>query len=185
MNIKGYVEFIVRDKNGRVISKRKRRSHSFVKQFTQGKRGEWRQGTAPESNVRDTTNNLRDTYGRWYIDAPANNSLYGIVVGTGTTAVDASDYKLATQIVHGTETGQLSHKIMEFDAFQLVGQIHSFRSKRLFVNDSGATITIGECGIYGLYTYYFCIVRDVVSPTVNVGATQSLEVRYTFQVTTS
>jgi len=80
--------------------------------------------------------------------AAAAVDTYGIVVGTGNTAVTLTDTKLQTKISHGIGAGQLSYGAHGFVAATLSGNEYFFEINRLFSNSSGATITINEVGIY-------------------------------------
>jgi len=159
-------------------------SESFLKQWVQREKAVFQ--ASAESGAKTTSGTLAgisNTGGQ--IAAPAGNTAYGIVVGTGNAAVAIDDYKLGTQILHGSGAGQLDHKAVTFDAFQVVGSVASFRSKRQFENLSGSTITITESGLYVWFngTYYFCTLRDLLTTPFNILNTQIAEFRYTFKAT--
>ncbi len=123
------------------------------------------------------------------IDGVADDDDMGIVVGTGTTAENNSDYALDTQIAHGTGAGQLQYGSVSIAAPSVTGSNADVVVTRTFVNGSGASITVKEIGVYcRTYTIlpaykYFCIVRDVLVSPVEVGNGQTLTVQYTFRVT--
>jgi hypothetical protein len=160
----------------------KQRSRSFVQQWIQGMRALLTY--ANEANVRNTANALvNHSYAGMYIKAALGDATLGVVLGTGDTPVTISDYKLETQIAHGNGAGQLYHAIMVFDAFEVVGSTARFKSKRLFSNNSGNTITVKESGLYGSDTSAnrFCYVRDVLASPQDILNGQTIEVRYTLQ----
>ena len=112
---------IIKDKDGKIIKVHKQRSHSFVSNFlsllasslaapyflkstsnsygyyfriTNGDYAAYHPGYA----VTDTVFSLNDG---------ANDSTYGIVVGSGTATPSPNDYALGNQITNGTGSGQL------------------------------------------------------------------------------
>jgi len=159
-------------------------SKSFLKQWVQATRGIWGQTT--ESNTKDTGGVLRVCNpANFRITAAAGDATHGIALGTGTAAVAIDNYKLQTQINHGSGAGQLDHKAQTLDAFQVVGSVASFRNRRQFENLSGSTITVKETGIYARDSVgqYFCTVRDLLVSTQDVLNGQIIEARYTFRAT--
>ncbi len=112
----------------------------------------------------------------------------GIVVGTGDTAVTAVDFGLVTKVAHGGTSGKLQHFGHFISDVVESNPNASFYIERIFRNDSGGTITIKEVGIYTTNTqdasaYPFCILRDVISPTIDVDNGEYLKVKYIIQVT--
>ena len=152
-----------------------------------------------------------DAYTEWYASAttyygggtpmgcfaPDNDSSYGIVVGNGTNAVVINDYKLASQITHGTSSGQL-----DYDTHTLIGPTVDtqnnkayFSFVRSFVNRSGSTITVSECGIIARNYWKdgggvrqdvkYLIIRDLINPPIQVPNTATLTITYYFEVSLS
>lgn len=195
-------EVEVRDKNGKILSKEKRESQSLLTAFLK-----WLYTwlTTSDGAVGGSTQTLNDTgnqgrtipytgattymgrLGGWL--GLAAQSLNGIVVGSGTTAVTPADPALVTQLAQGTGANQLVHGAQSVEAVSVVALVSSVRSTRTFTNNSAGAITVREIGWYwvqydtGPAVRYFCGARDVlVTPqTVPIGAT--LTVRYTFSVT--
>lgn len=159
----------VADRQGRLTHRLTRPSRSYVRAFIDWMYSHFSQlGVAL---VPDTlgVNRTIANYGQMASLGPNDNSLFGLVLGTGTGAVLITDNKLGTQIVHGVLPNTLDHQLGEVLGETTVGGTRSFQTRRLFVNASGATITVKECGIYGFNNpFYFCLVRDLVSPTVNI-----------------
>jgi len=127
------------------------------------------------------------------LDAPDNDASYGTVVGTGTTAPTPTDYTLEAKIPHGTGAGQLDYSAVTVEAV-VVDTKSVIKIIRNFTNLSGATITVSEAGIivsylmYGRFagTYYtykwkFLIIRDVISPAVDVPDGYTLKVTYSLE----
>lgn len=122
----------------------------------------------------------------------------GIVVGTGNTAVTPIDFKLVTQVAHGTGSGQLEHYGCWTTNYQVNSGTQSctFDIERIFRNGSGGNITLNEMGIYYVMGQFghssstlwsFCIVRDVLgtasgTTTVTVNDGEYLKIKYTFKI---
>ena len=82
--------------------------------------------------------------------APDNDSSYGIVVGNGTNAVVINDYKLASQITHGTSAGQLDYNVstISYSVDTSVSPaVFNITLSRTFTNSSGGNVNINEVGI--------------------------------------
>lgn len=159
-------------------------SRSFLKQWPQCIKGIVH--ATDETNVKDIAGTLQTfSYTIFGWKGLAAETTRGIVLGTGTTAVAIDDYKLQTQIAHGSGAGQLDHKLQTVDAFQVVGGVASFRMRRQFENLSGGTITIKEAGIYArdALNHNICVVRDVLASTQDVLNGHIIEARYTFNAT--
>ncbi|MFA5187490.1 MAG: hypothetical protein WC551_13505 [Patescibacteria group bacterium] len=142
-------------------------------------------------NVKDTGNTDRDVYHK-----PGNNLSYlldcagtvglntfGIVVGTGNTAPDITDYQLQTIVAHGVAGGQLQYSAVSFGAPAADDTTSQLTITRNFANASGGAISVEELGIYcrcldtAGSTRYFCIVRDVTGG-IAVPNGQTLTVNY-------
>ena len=107
----------------------------------------------------------------------------GIQVGTNNTAVTLTDYKLNTKILHGTTSGKLEHLGTYVRNLTVGASTASFDLECMFKNAHATdSVVIAESGIYGVNSYYFCLVRDVLASTVTVAAGEYLLVTYTIQV---
>ena len=121
--------------------------------------------------------------GTFKVNAPAANSTYGLVVGTGTTPVTIQDYKLQTQILNGSGAGQLAHQISVVTAMQNGADYSQFQIQRNFINQSGSSITVKETGLYVIHqTYFYCIVRDLTGDIV-VANGKTLAMQYYIKTT--
>lgn len=116
-----------------------------------------------------------------------NNSVYGIVVGTGATAFSAEHYILAAQITSGIGTGQLSYQAQPattatYDNTE-GAEKWTCTQARVFNNNSGASITVKETGII-IYNgnNAFLAERSVLDPTVTVPNGAQLTVTYNFSM---
>lgn len=120
----------------------------------------------------------------------AGNTNIGIVVGTGTAPENFGDHCLAAIVPHGTGTGQMQYNEMTAGTLTWDSTNKKFVQvlERLFVNNSGATITITEAGIYAYFyalsgaNFYAMIARDVLSPAIEVPNSSQLRVTYTIEL---
>lgn len=195
-------EVVVRDKNGKVLSRQKRVSKSLLRAFMYWLLSKFtmtaKEGFASAWSTIDTGNTSRTfpyttaasgegNYG--YFGALVNIEATGLRVGTGTNAVTPTDYELQSKIAHGSGGGQMVYGAQTYEAVEVVGTTSRFRITRVFTNNSGASITVREIGgalgerDSGAIERFVLYIRDVlVSPsTVPDGA--SLTVRYRFSVT--
>jgi hypothetical protein len=198
-----YVELELKDENGRVLHRRRFRSHSYLNQFIAMLRGimyhTFGSTNAGNTAVVDTSNTSRNYpsssgylyYSGMPLNCPSASSEYGLVVGSGTTPNTATTYALQSLISHGTGSGQLSYGSHTFEALTTSDSTIYFRIIRTFTNYSGASITVNEIGLYakaydsGNTARIFCIARDVLTTGVTVDNGKTLTVRYIPSVTVS
>jgi hypothetical protein len=127
---------------------------------------------------------------------PSSSENNGIVIGTGTTAVDATDTSLETPIADGIASGEMEHFTCGVGNFATVSTTASFDIERLFRNSSGDAIVINEVGIYSVvtntatgfetgnpYLRHVCMLRDVLSSGFSVPDGEYLRVVYTISFT--
>ena len=120
----------------------------------------------------------------------------GPVVGTGTTAVTQTDYQLAARVPHA-DTGQpggLVHLGAFAEGFEedAVAGTAGFDVKRMFVNASGADVTVTEAGLnvgggfddntYDDVRYAYMIARDVLDQPVTIPDGEALMLTYRVEV---
>lgn len=192
MHIKAYITTELFDRDGKLLWRRRRRSRSFVKAFLAL--------LLTQMNSEVNTEGVADTGGteRTIVDnvlsfraiAGAGTTDVGIVVGTGQTAVNASDYALGTLIAHGITAGKLSYSAQFHGSLSVADPNVSFTEYRDLTNSSPGTITVWEEALYvagydsGGATRYFCAIRDVESSGIAVAVGQNLRVTYTIQTST-
>lgn len=128
--------------------------------------------------------------GKFFMGLNAGEGIdeYGIVVGSGTTAVDVADYKLGTLYAHGMAASNLYYKGTTFGALTYVNSntTAQWTLTRYFYNLSGGELDVSEYALYGLSdvsgsSVYFCLSRDVLT-TVTLKAGQGLKMEYTLEV---
>ena len=151
-----YYQMEIRDTQTQKLIRRTRkyRSRSFVGNFLKHIRGLFL-GNTNIAGVIDTTNTSRTlrnpgSGGNWMIiDAfTTDNDDEGIVVGSGTTAVDMSDFAMATLIVDGSSSGQLIYDASSSLSAVSVGALQStFTITKSFGNTSGGDVSVNETGI--------------------------------------
>jgi len=190
------LELEVRDKEGKITEKRRIKANSLLRNFAQTLVAFFA-GTSLRVWMYDTgyTNrNLFIAYGSYayaffFVNAGATVDYYGIQVGSGVTTVSRDDYRLATPIVHGSGSGQLSYGATTIEDVNGTPPQSRFRVLRTFSNDSGAAIIVYEIGLVyrtqvAAATFYNIMIgRDVLPTPVNVPAGSSLTTRYIFAVT--
>lgn len=176
---------IVKDKHGKVVAKQQGVAHSFIRQHTDLKFAMLRYPTA--NNVKDTGGVNRSIVGGYSTlncNAPADETDYGIRVGTGNTAVTIEDYQLETPIAQGVGAGQMDYLVNVIN-LPVVGALDSkFEVKRTVYNGSGASIIVKEIGIYVQLdnNYEGCVARDVLGADVTVSDGGSITVFYYIRV---
>ena len=215
---------IVKDKDGKIIKVHKQHSHSFVSNFlaiiastlassyfqsinnttygyffilTNGSYAQYN----PDTYVFNALLNLNDK---------ANDSTYGIVVGTGTATPTPNDYALGNQIQNGTGNGQLvygAHTINPAPVsngsiswyttttppssglLPVSGNTTSWQISRTFQNQSGASITVSEVGLItetftGTEGVFALLAHDLLSSPITIPNNAVLTIVYTISVST-
>jgi hypothetical protein len=111
----------------------------------------------------------------------------GILIGTGTAAVSAQDYYLATRINHGTGAGEMEYFGGIINGVVISGSDSYFDIERIFRNGSGNPIIIKEYGFSAIARFYpTLIIRDSYSDAgdwVTVADGEYLKVTYRIKVT--
>jgi len=181
------LELTVKDKNGKITEHRVMPSKSFVRQFLELL---WIQAYQVSELVCEdirTTGNIVEGIPESGIlfnsNALVNDDVYGIIVGSGTTAPTISDYALETAIAHGAGAGQLQYSAVTFGAPASDATTSQFTITRDFANASGGAITVNEIGLYVKayrynIDYYFLTIRDVIGGGISVPNGQTLTVNY-------
>jgi len=197
-----YYSLTVKDKNGKVKKKITHRlSHSFTKQFLQyfAALSMHRILVTEGSTAMLDTGNASRTFSAaagatysghvWCMMGAEDQAGYGIVVGTGTNAESVSDYALQTICAQGTGVNNLAYARGVYVPISVIGSDVFFSTIRTMINNSLATVTVTEIGIY-IASYdsapaqrYVCLVRDKLAAGVDVDVGEILTVEYTFKTT--
>jgi hypothetical protein len=124
--------------------------------------------------------------GSGFFNSTANNSLFGIVVGTSDTPFYSEDYCLYENIDSGIESGRLNYnyQIAPVTTYDSIAKKWTTVHKRIFNNNSGAAIIVRETGLVyngmgssGLLGYVL-MARDVLETAVEIPVGGQLTVEY-------
>jgi hypothetical protein len=202
-NIGLYYEVILRDSNGKIVKRFKRKSKSWVRGFIAVLRAYMIQrygasvttvGVTDESgasrSIPDTSPPSPLSVVYICTNADTGDVGQGIVVGSSDTANTLTTYALGSKIGHGTGSGQLVYSAMTIeDITNPSGNILQFRLTRVFTNNSGADITVREMGLLakiidsGGNARSFLLARDVLSSAITIPDGYSLTLRYIIKIT--
>lgn len=193
-------ELEVKDKNGKTLIRKTGISRSLLRNFMYWLQSKFQiniLATQSTWTAPDTTNTSR-TFASGaglvegyfgYFGAASNLSTKGLRIGILNTAVNPTDFELASLINHGASAGQMVYGTQSYEAVTVVGQTTSFRISRPFTNNSGNTITIKEIGAVfgegdtGSVERFLLYLRDVLPASVAVPDGSTFTLRYTFSVT--
>ena len=176
---------VVRDRHGKIVSRERRKSKSFLKQWNQLVYVQMSQLVL--DGITDTGGVSRiigKSALNFRMTGAAGVTDYGIRVGTGNTPVAIDDYALETPIAEGTGAGQMEHLVCTIATSVVAAPSCSFLVSRAIVNNSGAEITVREAGIYMMmYDSYSCATRDVFATPQVVPNGGSIVINWTLRVT--
>lgn len=221
--IRGLIDIEVRDCKGIIVKKGRHKMRSFVNNFMKVLEafirarggvlypygGLYCSASIVKPDGSSATIAIEyypgDTYGGGTaiaLVAPDNDASYGIVVGSGTTTVDLNNYALASQIPHGSGSGQLDYDAVSISDLGLDTSVsppvYRIRLVRGFKNLSGGDVTINEVGLiarnywkrynvsagvgYIDYDVKYMIARDVLPTSYTVPSGGSAVVAVTVEV---
>jgi hypothetical protein len=192
-----WIEYEVKDKDGKLLDKGKIKSQSWVGNIIaliSCLFNIWGTGvssyvsTASRSDLIDTSNTarpLRIAVSSATIamggNAPAGETTAGIVVGSSNTPVAIDQYSLQALIAHGTGAGQLQYGATTVDPIVKTATTWTLRIIRTFTNGSGATVTVYELGLYLKVCFdgqTIMLARDVPATPITVPDASTLTLRY-------
>jgi hypothetical protein len=170
--------YITVSKDGKVLKRVK--AKSFIQAFIFGL---FTQINGSQAACIDVGNAPRATQGyasNLNCVVPAGTKDRGIVVGTTSTPVVVTDYKLAAQNL------TLTHGGSAVSGWGVVGNICQATLTRAFTNNTGGDIAIEEVGIYtyiwdGAALRYYCLERTILS--FLIPNTETRTITYTIRVT--
>lgn len=139
--------------------------------------------TLPAKSYWDESNR-----GMGRINGGAGEENYGIVVGYIDTDLWPESYEdrlLPGRIDHGTGAGELEYGAQQWNAVAEIGSNIDWVLYRDFTNNSGATVTINEIGIYAHFNYaeYCCYARDVLDSGIDIPNGDTLRITYVYRTT--
>jgi hypothetical protein len=188
--LKCEIELELRDKDGKLLEKRKFPSHTYVVPFFTLLDAHFavRDMVITKIDGTSAATSIGNTYAAWdfQVNAGYGDTSKGIVIGTSDFPYSPTQYKLQSIISHGSSSGQMLYSVQTIDQPQMVTDGYRLVLSRVFTNVSGASITVKEIGVY--MTAYnvgsLMMARDVITPVI-VANGQSLTVRYIISITSS
>lgn len=172
---------IHRDKNDKILHEEFGEAHSLLRAFN---RATYAYFNGPSVSIVNTSNVSQnwDTGDTMRSDAAAGTTTYGVVVGTGTTAVAIDDYAVETIIAHGTGTGQLDYGVSTNTTYESASEDYVL-CQRVVTNLNAASLSVTESGLYVHNgSYFFCIARDVFASAYTLANGDTLTVQYFIKV---
>lgn len=179
------------DKYGNKTMEKQFKANSIVNAFIALLQAQFLAGLGSTISVKDTGGTIRNiyngnqSYNAMHVNSPAGDTSYGIVVGSGTNAVNINNYQLQTLITNGTGSGQLQYGATVINStFQIVGSDAYFSFSRTITNNSGTDITVNEIGLIVnqyINSYKFLIDRTLY--TMTVPNTGGKTITYTIKAT--
>jgi hypothetical protein len=179
-----YIESILRNKNGLILQREKKKANSLVEQMVELF---YVQMSGVSFNIRRenaiTVLTPQESTVFSITDLSGSGVNQGILLGSSLDPVVINDYKLHSLILDGISAGRLQRGTMKFTAPATApaSGTSSFTFRRTFTNASGNTVFVGECGIYcfkSASVQRFMIDRTLLIPT-NVPNLCSFTIIYT------
>ncbi|MBA7696832.1 hypothetical protein ES703_105484 [subsurface metagenome] len=185
MNYELWYSLVVRDKRGRIVSRERHKSDSFLKAWNQLIHAQVSQSSLTIKDTDGVDRSVGQHANNFLMNAAAAVTTYGIRIGTGTTPVVLADYAVETPIAEGTGAGQMNHQASTVATAVVSPPNCSFLAQRVIINNSGSTITVRGGGIYARMSvsYYGCLTRDVFATPQDVPHEGSITIDWTIQVT--
>ena len=175
---------VTRDRQGKVVSRERRKSHSFLKQWNQLVYVQVTFGVLIITDTGGLGRSVDRDFNLFKMAAAAGVTTYGIRVGTGNTPVDISNFALETPITHGAGAGQMDHLICTVPRSVVAAPSCSFVVSRSIVNNSPGIITVREAAIYVMGDVFFlCVTRDVFGVPQAVPIGGAITIDWTIGVT--
>ncbi len=190
MNNKVMLKVEIFDKYGKVTSRIEKESESWCRAYGALMLAQMR-GSPTASPTAPDTGNTNRTVKRagqgFRCDGGLGTTTEGIRVGTSSQAVDMTDYAMIAAIAEGTGAGQMEHQATAVGTPSVAANVSSFTVSRTVVNNTGSSITVEECGIYGKGednsgTRYFLLCRDLTGSQVILDG-GGITVTYTISTT--
>jgi len=170
-------------RKGKKIVRRLRykRANSLLKQFIQILAVQMANSAFIVRRVSGEDVSLSPYYTKLRVNAPADNTTYGIMIGNGTDPVTMSDWKLQNKLTTG-----IAHSAHTIAVENPDSSTWRLSISRAFTNNSGATIQVREVGLYeqggvGISDTH-CIDRTLYSVDVPNGVSLTLTYRITISL---
>jgi len=176
---------VVRDRNGKVISRERRRARSFLKQWNQIIYVQMAQTSLNITDNNGVSQSIEPFGGRLQMRYIAGDTKLGIVVGLASDAVAIDDYALGSLIAEGTGVNQMNYLICTVATSVVAAPSCYFIVSRSIVNNSAAEITVREAGIHATLESgkYGLMTRDVFGTPQAVPIGGTITVNWAIKVT--
>ncbi len=165
------IEIII-EKDGKVY---RQKANTLLKQFFQLLERHWGQRAVSVKKVNGEMHSGYDDDSTFAINAGENNNNYGIVIGSGSTAVNkCSDYALENKLNLDCSAVTVNSTTCDNEKIEL----SAYRS---FTNNTGSDVTIREVGLYCCGTstdYIHCIDRTVLSEPITLQNGKTIKIMY-------
>ena len=175
------IQAVLTDPDGNVIRRYPwKRANSLLKQFIQILMTQLSSTSQTVTETDGTTTDGAENASNLDCAAAAAATTKGIVIGTGETAVTMTDYKLQTQVITN-----ITHAAVTFATENPDASIWRAAISRGFTNNTGATLSVKEVGLYCNFTgttIYVCIDRTLYAVDVPSGVTLTLTYRITISL---
>jgi hypothetical protein len=173
-----FVELEVR-KEGKLLERRRFKSKTWVRNFIAALNRQM----GGDANTQE----VGGSWGGWtslQANAGQNDDRFGIQVGTGSNPWAYDQFKLQSQIYHGTDAGKMMYGACSVSSLVSITNGLKYVVSRVFTNGTPDTITVREIGLVVWNPAWgpaVMMARDVLSPSIDVPAGSSLTVRYVIQ----
>ena len=151
-------------------------SNTVLKQFLQILMVQFIQNPQTVLDITNTGQSVGISSANFNLLSPSNY-LWGIQIGTGTTAVTKEDYKIETQY-----QSNVDHAIPSFEFLNPEAQVYELLVHRSFQNNVGTPFDITEVALIteGAGTKRYCIDRTLYNITFGTG--ESKIITYKFSI---
>lgn len=177
-NLKVSISANLFDRHGKLIRKyRPRVAHSFLAQFIELLYLHMSQGTVSVTQTNGVEESPAKSTATFQVNLGASSLLWGMLIGSGDTAVDIDDHALESII-----TSDLTVSAHTFVLSYPTASSRRLSISRTFINALASPMAIEEVALYTMSGegYYFCLDRTLYS--VAIPASSSLELTYRITV---
>ena len=176
--IKVEIQAFLTNSDGKVIRRYPwKQANSLLKQFIQVLMAQLSQASQTVTDTGGTSRAGAGAILNLKASAGATDTTFGIVIGTGETTVTMTDYKLQTQV-----TTNIAHAITTFATENPDTSTWRAAISRALTNNTGATLSVKEVGLYCTFTasgYIVCADRTLYAVDVPSGVSLTLTYRVT------
>jgi len=174
--IKTEILAVLKDKNGKTIKTlQPRKANSLLKQFIQLLACQFGAGNQTMLDVGAVSRVVGQSTTNFDISTAGTGTVYGMLIGTGTTPVTMTDTKIETQV--STNIAHAAHTLAVENPDASTWRLNI---SRIFTNNTGALLQIKEVAIHATgATFKFCLDHSLYSLDVPAGVSATLTYRIT------